>query len=229
VKKSNTGPENPEKLDDPAASSLVDPFPVPKAPGRPRKYTSQAEARAARAVSKRRAHEAAVVTGQIRVTVQVPASHRAAIVAYARLLREAAKAARTKAGLAPRPSDRTRPRPFGPAEQEATLRAWRGGGTLDDLRVAGVDIEQACAWLYAIGEAGSVTEAYRQLLHETNLVRQLDTRDGLIAANRAALPAILAGQVATRTKQKGSAEDQLRKFDSADDAGDDDDDDEEWR
>lgn len=198
---------------------------MPKAPGRPRKYGSQAEARAARAVSKRQAHEAAVVTGQIRVTVQVPASQRAAIVAYARMLRETAKAARTKAGLAPRPSDRSRPRPFGAAEQDATLRAWRGGGTLDDLRVAGVDIEQACTWLYAIGEAGSVTEAFRQLRHETNLVRQLETRDGLIAANRAALPAILAGQAATRPKAPRSAEDQLRRFDSADDGGDDDDDD----
>ncbi len=106
------------------------------------------------------------------------------------------------------------------------MRAWRGGGTLDDLRVASVDVEQACAWLYAVGEAGSVTKAYRQLLHETNLVRQLDTRDGLIAANRAALPAILAGRVAARPNPKNSAEDQLRKFDSADDAGDEDD--EQW-
>lgn len=199
----------------------------PRAPGRPRKYASQAEARAARAISKRAARDNAITTGQIRVTVQVPASHRAAIVAYARMLRETAKAARTRAGLAPRPSDRSRPRPFGPAEQEATLRAWRGGGTLDDLRVAGVDVEQACAWLYAIGEAGSVTEAYRQLLHETNLVRQLEARDGVIAAADAALPAIRAGQAALRPKAK-SAEDLLRKFDDPDDAGIEDGEEEGW-
>ena len=196
-------------------------FNSPRAPGRPRKYASQAEARAARAISKRAARDNAITTGQIRVTVQVPAGHRAAIVAYARMLRETAKAARTKAGISPRPSGRSRPRPFGPAEQDATLRAWRGGGTLDDLRVAGVDIEQACAWLCAIGEAGSVAEVYRQLLHETNLVRQLEARDGVMAAAAAALPAIRTSQAALRPSAR-SAEDLLRKFDDPDDAGDDD-------
>ncbi len=194
----------------------------PRAPGRPRKYASQAEARAARAVTKRTARDNAITTGQVRVTVQVPASQRAAIVAYARMLRETAKAARARAGLGPRPADRTRPRLFGPAEQAVVLQAWRGGGTLDDLRAAAIDIEQACAWLCAIGEAGSVAEAYRQMHHETNLVRQLATRDSLIAAAGAALPAVLAGQVASRPKPKRSAADLLKQFDDPDDAGDDD-------
>ncbi len=137
--------------------------------GRPRKYSDAAEARVARAMSNRAAREKAAADGMIRMTVQIPAENRDALTALAKALRDSEKGKHCGSRSKRPAAKRTSPQPFGPTQQFVVICAWYEGGTIDELRAAGVNIEQACAWLHAIGEASSAAGAFRTLRRKFQL------------------------------------------------------------
>lgn len=204
---------------------------LPPGPGRPRKYDDPAEALAARAVARRNAERDAAARGLVRATVLVPAGQLKNIKAIAKSMRDAADAAWRQAGIdrkKPQKEQRLAGPAFGAAEQAIVLRIWREGGTLDDLKAAGINVDQACVWLGLKGESGSAEEAYRTFAHETERARLLAGRDKRIAAGRAASAAVLASIDLGEKKPPRSAIELLREIDDPDNGGDGDDDEGLW-